>query len=84
MSLSNILHKSGKLEEALLVTNMALEADPKLVASHFTMANIYASIVGYQFIIYKVQSIYLICLILHLTPNWFIAVLPLHTSLRIW
>ncbi len=43
LSLSNILHKCGKLEEALLVTNMALEADSTIVAAHFTMANIYAA-----------------------------------------
>lgn len=43
ISLANILHRAGMLNDALIVTNMALEISPKFVVIHFTMGNIYAS-----------------------------------------
>ncbi|CAH1785951.1 unnamed protein product [Owenia fusiformis] len=43
VSLANILHKSGHLNDAVIVTNMALDISPHLVVIHFTMANIYAA-----------------------------------------
>ena len=46
ISLANILHRSGLYNNALVVTNLALEISPKFVVIHFTMANIYASKVG--------------------------------------
>ena len=43
ISLSNILHRAGLYNDALIVTNHALEISPNLVVIHFTMANIYVS-----------------------------------------
>lgn len=43
ISLANILHRAGLYNDALIVTNMALENSPKFVVVHFTMANIYMS-----------------------------------------
>ena len=43
LSLANILHQSGRLDDALTVTTMALETSPDLVAIHFTMANLFAA-----------------------------------------
>ncbi|XP_064604076.1 tetratricopeptide repeat protein 17-like isoform X2 [Liolophura sinensis] len=43
ISLANVLHKTGRLNEAIIVTNMALEIANKLVVTHFTMANLYAA-----------------------------------------
>jgi len=43
VSLANILHRGGLYNNALIVTNMALEISPKFVVTHFTMANIYVS-----------------------------------------
>ena len=43
VSLANILHRAGLYNDALIVTNMALEIAPKVVVTHFTMANIYVS-----------------------------------------
>ena len=43
LGIVNILYNSGRLEDALLVCDMALHADNNLVATHFTMANIYAA-----------------------------------------
>lgn len=43
LALANILYKSGHVDDALIVTDMALEAAPHLVVLHFTMANLYAS-----------------------------------------
>ena len=49
VSLANILHRAGLYNDAIIVTNQALEISPSLVVIHFTMANIYVS---------KVHSIY--------------------------
>ena len=43
VSLANILHRGGLYNDALIVTNMALEISPKFVVTHFTMANTYVS-----------------------------------------
>ncbi len=43
ISLANILHRAGVPNDALVVTNMALEISPKFVVIHFTMANIYVT-----------------------------------------
>lgn len=43
LSLANILHRAGMYNNALILTNMALEISPKFVVIHFTMANIYVS-----------------------------------------
>ena len=43
VSLANILHRAGLYNDALIVTNNALEISPKFVVIHFTMANIYVS-----------------------------------------
>ncbi len=49
LSLANILHRGGMYNDALIVTNMALEISPKFVVIHFTMANIYVSKVRLAF-----------------------------------
>ncbi len=41
--MANILHRAGVPNDALVVTNMALEISPKFVVIHFTMANIYVT-----------------------------------------
>lgn len=43
LSLASVLFNAGQLDEALLATNVALEADPELVSTHLTIANIYAA-----------------------------------------
>ena len=43
LSLTNILQKCGELDDAILVTKMALEKAPSIVAAHFMMANLYAA-----------------------------------------
>ncbi len=43
MSLVNILHNTGRLEDGIVVANMALEVSPSLVAIYFSLANIYAA-----------------------------------------
>jgi len=43
VSLANILHRAGLYNDALIVTNMALEISPQVVVTHFTMANIFVS-----------------------------------------
>ncbi|KAJ1369787.1 hypothetical protein KIN20_031347 [Parelaphostrongylus tenuis] len=48
VSLANICHQAGLLHSALIVAGTALSASPNLVAIHFTIANIYASMANYQ------------------------------------
>ncbi|KJH53655.1 tetratricopeptide repeat protein [Dictyocaulus viviparus] len=48
VSLANICHQAGLLHSALIVAGTALSASPNLVAIHFTIANIYASMGDYQ------------------------------------
>ncbi|XP_022250209.1 tetratricopeptide repeat protein 17-like [Limulus polyphemus] len=43
ISLANILHRVGLLNDALIVANMALEISPDIVVIHFSIANIYAA-----------------------------------------
>ncbi|GAB6030863.1 Tetratricopeptide repeat protein 17 [Chamberlinius hualienensis] len=43
VSLANIFHRAGLLNNALVVANMALEISPKVVVIHFTLANIFAA-----------------------------------------
>ncbi|KAF4520839.1 hypothetical protein B566_EDAN007135 [Ephemera danica] len=43
LSLANVLHRAGRLDDAAVVAKMALEAAPKFVVTHFTLANILAS-----------------------------------------
>ena len=49
VSLANILHRAGLYNDAIIVTNQALEISPSLVVIHFTMANIYVSKVIYAY-----------------------------------
>ncbi|KAK6026579.1 tetratricopeptide repeat protein, partial [Ostertagia ostertagi] len=48
VSLANICHQAGLLHSALIAAGTALSASPNLVAIHFTIANIYASMGDYQ------------------------------------
>ena len=43
LALANILFKSTQVDDAIVVTDLALEAAPHLVALHFTMANLHAA-----------------------------------------
>ncbi|CAP36437.2 Protein CBG19140 [Caenorhabditis briggsae] len=48
VSLANICHQAGLLNSALISAGAALSTSPRLVAIHFTLGNIYASIGDYQ------------------------------------
>ncbi|CAI5452591.1 unnamed protein product [Caenorhabditis angaria] len=48
VSLANVCHQAGLLNSALIAAGAALSTSPRLVAIHFTLANIYASIGDYQ------------------------------------
>ncbi|VDN07175.1 unnamed protein product [Thelazia callipaeda] len=48
ISMANIYQQAGLLHSALIVGGSALTISPKLVAIHFTLANIYASLGKYQ------------------------------------
>ena len=41
LGIANILYNAGMLDDALAVCDMALEADKRMVETHFTIANIY-------------------------------------------
>jgi hypothetical protein len=41
--------RAGLLDDAAMVAKMAIEAAPKFVVTHFTLANILASKVSYSF-----------------------------------
>ena len=43
ISLANVFHRAGLYNDALIVTNQALEISPRLAVIHFTIANIYYS-----------------------------------------
>jgi hypothetical protein len=43
--MANIYHQAGFLHSALVASGKALEISPNMVATHFTLANIYASMV---------------------------------------
>lgn len=46
ISLANILHQAGHLNDAIVVTAAALDVTNRLPVSHFTLANLYAAKVG--------------------------------------
>ncbi|KAL3984668.1 hypothetical protein ACH3XW_35480 [Acanthocheilonema viteae] len=48
VSMANIYQQAGLLHSALIAGGFALKISPKLVAIHFTLANIYASLEKYQ------------------------------------
>ncbi|MCP9262764.1 Tetratricopeptide repeat protein 17 [Dirofilaria immitis] len=48
VSMANIYQQAGLLHSALIAGGFALKISPKLVAIHFTLANIYASLGKYQ------------------------------------
>ncbi|CAG9532258.1 unnamed protein product [Cercopithifilaria johnstoni] len=48
VSMANIYQQAGLLHSALIAGGLALKISPKLVAIHFTLANIYASLEKYQ------------------------------------
>uniref|UniRef100_A0A914ZLD2 Tetratricopeptide repeat protein 17 n=2 Tax=Parascaris univalens TaxID=6257 RepID=A0A914ZLD2_PARUN len=48
VSMANIYHQAGLLHSALIAGGAALGISPKLVAIHFTLANIYASMADYE------------------------------------
>ena len=44
MNLANILHSSGHWRDALKLLNAALEHSPRVIALHFSTANLYAAL----------------------------------------
>ncbi|VDK83241.1 unnamed protein product [Onchocerca ochengi] len=48
VSMANIYQQAGLLHSALITGGFALKISPKLVAIHFTLANIYVSLEKYQ------------------------------------
>lgn len=49
--MANVYHQAGMLHSALIAGGAALQQSPKFVVIHFTIANIYAAMVG-QFTFY--------------------------------
>merc|ERR1712012_1400595 len=43
VGLANIMHRAGLYNDAIIAANLALEISPRVVVTHFTLANIYAS-----------------------------------------
>lgn len=42
ISIANIFHRAGYINDAIFTTNLALDTANKVAVSHFTMANLYA------------------------------------------
>lgn len=49
LSLANILHKAGSINDALEIALAALESSPETVVIHFSIGNMYAAKVRYNF-----------------------------------
>ncbi|XP_046360680.2 tetratricopeptide repeat protein 17-like isoform X1 [Haliotis rufescens] len=43
ISMANVMHQTDNLNDAIVITNMALETSANLAVSHFTLANLYAA-----------------------------------------
>lgn len=43
ISIANVLHRAGYINDAIVATDLALHISNQLVVSHFTMANLYAA-----------------------------------------
>jgi len=43
LSLANILHKAGAIDDALEIATTALNSSPKTVVIHFSIGNMYAA-----------------------------------------
>ncbi|XP_060074042.1 tetratricopeptide repeat protein 17-like isoform X2 [Ylistrum balloti] len=43
VSIANVLHRAGYINDAIVATDLALHISKQLVVSHFTMANLYAA-----------------------------------------
>ena len=56
IALANILHRSGLYNDAIIAANSALEISPSLVVTHFTLANIYASMKDFE----KAKQFYIV------------------------
>ena len=48
VGLANIMHRAGLYNDAIIAANLALEISPRVVVTHFTLANIYASKVDWE------------------------------------
>lgn len=53
ISLANIFQNARLWEDALTVARMAVEIAPRFVVSHFTLANIYLTMVIQPFLFYS-------------------------------
>jgi hypothetical protein len=56
ISIANIFHRSGYINDAIVATNLALDTANKVAVSHFTMANLYAVKVCVYFTHFKFSS----------------------------
>lgn len=58
ISLANILHQAGHLDDAIIVMAAALDVSKEVVIAQFTLANIYAAKVSNIFV-FDVKHIFL-------------------------
>ena len=68
-----LLFFTGLYNDALIVTNMALEISPQVVVTHFTMANIFVSKVNIVHLLrYKKDQlfVYIFIFIQNYRTNW--------------
>jgi len=42
LSIANILHRSGYINDAIVATSYTMDQSPSLVVAHFNMANLFA------------------------------------------
>ena len=61
VGLANIMHRAGLYNDALIAANLALEISPRVVVTHFTLANIYASKIDLE----KAKLFYIVSLTLY-------------------
>jgi len=56
LGLASMLYRCGMVDEAMLVTVMALDNSPDVVAIHFMLANLYAAKVCFEVVVLVVDS----------------------------
>ena len=58
VGLANVMHRAGLHNDALIAANLALEISPRVVVTHFTIANIYSSKIDWE----KAKLFYIVSL----------------------
>lgn len=43
LSIANILHRAGYINDAIVAASYSMDVSPSLVVGHFNMANLYAA-----------------------------------------